>query len=123
NLKFYYFDEVSNSEKILTADPESPEYKAHWQPMLAKFAAHLKDKGWFDKTMIAMDERPEKHMLAVIDIIKAADPGFRISMAGNYHADLQADLLDYSIATYQDMPDETIQERKNKGMTTTFYTC
>lgn len=123
NLKFYYFDEVSNSEKILMADPESPEYKAHWQPMLAKFAAHLKDKGWFDKTMIAMDERPEKHMLAVIDIIKAADPGFRISMAGNYHADLQADLLDYSIATYQDMPDETIQERKNKGMTTTFYTC
>ncbi len=123
NLKFYYFDEATNEEKVLTADPDSKEYKDHWQPMLTKFAAHLKDKGWFEKTTIAMDERPEAHMQAAIDIIKKADPNFNISMAGLYHEDLQKDLIDYSIASHQSISDETLQERKEKGFNTTFYTC
>lgn len=123
NLKFYYFDEAANEEKVLIADPGSKEYKEHWQPMLTEFAAHLKNKGWFDKTTIAMDERPEEHMQAVIKIIKAADPNFKISMAGLYHEDLQNDLIDYSIASHQTISEETLQERKDRGFNTTFYTC
>lgn len=123
NLKFYYFDEATNEEKVLTADPDSKEYKEHWQPMLTKFAAHLKKKGWFEKTTIAMDERPEEHMQAAIAIIKAADRNFNISMAGNYHESLQNDLIDYSIASNQSISNETLHERKKNGFNTTFYTC
>lgn len=123
NLKFYYFDEASNSEQVLVAKPETKEYQNHWQNMLQDFARHLKEKGWFGKTTIAMDERPEKDMKAAIAIIKAADPDFLISMAGNYHPDLQADLIDYCVAYEQPITDEVIKERREKGFTTTFYTC
>jgi len=123
NLKFYYFDEATNKEEVLIAKPDSKEYTDHWQQMLSDFANHLKKKGWFEKTTIAMDERPEKDMKSAIAIIKAADPGFKVSLAGNYHSDLQEDLVDYSVAFEQPIPDEVIQSRKEKGLNTTFYTC
>lgn len=123
NLKFYYHDEASNSEKLLVATPGTTEYKNHWQNMLEDFAKHLKKKGWFDKTTIAMDERPEEHMNAAIDIIKSADPDYMISMAGVYHPDLQDKLVDYSVAYQQPIPHEVIEERRAKGLKTTFYTC
>ena len=123
NLKFYYFDESTNKEEVLVAKPGTKEYTDHWQHMLSDFANHLKKKGWFGITTIAMDERPEKDMKAAIAIIKAADPNFKVSLAGNYHHDLKDELVDYSVAFEQPIPDEIIKSRRDKGLNTTFYTC
>jgi len=123
NLKFHYFDESTNKEEVLVAKPGTQEYTDHWQNMLTDFANHLKKKGWFGITTIAMDERPEKDMKAAIAIIKAADPNFKVSLAGNYHNDLKDELVDYSVAFEQPIPEEVIKSRREKGMTTTFYTC
>lgn len=123
NLKFYYFDEAQNKEVFITAEAGSPEYISHWKPMLKNFAQHLKKKGWFNKTVIAMDERPMEAMQKAIAIIKDADPAFKISLAGNYHPEIEADLYDYSVASNQIISSATIQKRKHAGQKTTFYTC
>lgn len=73
NLKFYYYDETLGKDTLIVAKSGTTEYKSHWQPMLNDFAKHLKQKGWFEKTTIAMDERPMEAMKKAIAIIKSAD--------------------------------------------------
>ncbi|MBL1409030.1 DUF4091 domain-containing protein [Sphingobacterium faecale] len=121
-LEFTYYDEATRENKLFKASPESIEYAAYWRRMLSAFATHLKHKGWFEKTMIAMDERPSAHMQAAIKVIKEADPNFKISMAGNYHEELQAYLTDYCISSTNRMPFDVVKERREKGFISTFYT-
>lgn len=123
NLKFYYYDEALGKDTVLIAEPGSPEYRAHWLPMLTDFARHLKAKGWWDITTIAMDERPMEAMQHAIAIIREADPDFKVSLAGSYHPELSNDLVDFSITSPELMDDETLLRRKELGYTTTFYTC
>lgn len=123
NLKFYYYDEAQGKDEVLVAKPGTQEYEAHWKGMLTNFAQHLKQKGWFTKTTIAMDERPMDAMQKAIAIIKGVDKDFRISLAGNYHAEIEKDLLDYCVALKQPIPAETIKQRQKAGLVTTFYTC
>ncbi len=123
NLKFHYYDEALGKDTLIIAKPGTPAYNEHWRPMLADFARHLKVKGWFNKTTIAMDERPMEDMQKAIALIKAADKDFKISLAGNYHAQIQHDLVDYSVASNQVIDDSTLFLRKNSGFTTTYYTC
>ena len=56
--------------------------------MLASFSKHLKEKGWFDICAIAMDERPMDVMQKTLKVIRKADPDFKVSLAGNYHAEV-----------------------------------
>ena len=121
-LSFQYFDQASNSFKELAAKPDEPEYKEFWTVMLRSFASHLKGKGWFDITMIAMDERPMEQMLSSIDVIKAADPDFKISFAGNYHEELSYILDYYCIPMEQNFPKDVLEKRKLENKTTTWYT-
>jgi len=123
NLKFHYYDEAQGKDTSIIASPGTTSYDEHWRPMLADFARHLKIKGWFNKTTIAMDERPMEDMQKAIALIKAADKDFKISLAGNYHAQIQHDLVDYSVATNQIIDDSTMRSRKNSRFTTTYYTC
>ncbi|MCI0920477.1 DUF4091 domain-containing protein [Sphingobacterium rhinopitheci] len=123
NLSFYYFDEETNKTEILKASPNEDIYKNHWHPFLKDFAQHLKEKGWFNKTTIAMDERPMKDMQAATSIIKAADKDYNISLAGYYHPELSDDIIDYSIPFHADMSSDILASRKAKGYKTTMYTC
>ncbi len=122
-FKFTYYDEASEQYTALEAKPGSEEYKEHWYRMLKDFAQHLKKRKWFGLTTIAMDERPAKDMRIALDIIKSADPAFKVSLAGNYHPEIQNELYDYCIASEQNMSQETLAERKAKGFITTYYTA
>lgn len=123
NLSFYYFDEATQQRLVLKAKPGEKTYEDHWYPFLKDFATHLKKKGWFKKTTIAMDERPMKDMQAAIGIIKKADPNFQISLAGYYHPELSDDIIDYAIPFYDTMAEDILASRKAKGYKTTAYTC
>jgi hypothetical protein len=122
NVKFYYYDESKGKDTFLVGQPGTTEYAAHWKPMLVDFARHLKQKGWFNHTAIAMDERPMEAMQKAIAVIKAADKDFKISVAGKFHPELQSDLFDYSVASNQVIDSSALVQRKNAGFTTTFYT-
>lgn len=123
DLSFQYFDQASDQLKAIKAEPGTPEFANYWMPFLADFASHLKKKGWFEKTTIAMDERPMKRMQQVIELIRKADPKFKISLAGNYHAEIENDLYDYCVALRYTFPDEVLVQRKKDNKVSTVYTC
>lgn len=123
NLKFYYFDEAAGKDTFIVAKPGTPEYDNHWRPMLADFSKHLKAKGWFDITCIAMDERPMEAMQSAIKLIRSVDKDLKVSLAGNYHKELVNDIFDYCVASGQEFTREERKWRAEKGWPTTYYTC
>ena len=122
-LSFQYFDQASNQFKYFTGKPGEPAYEEFWMRMLKSFAQHLKEKGWFEITHIAMDERGLKDMLATIEVVRKADPDFKLSLAGSHHKELLEPLNDYCVTMAETFSPEEIAVRRAKGMTTTYYTC
>ena len=122
-LSFQYFDQASNQFKFFNGRPGDAAYEEFWMRMLQSFAQHLKEKGWFNITHIAMDERPLKDMLATIEVVRKADPDFKLSLAGTYHKELLEDLDDYCITLAEKFTPEELEKRKAEGKVTTYYTC
>lgn len=121
-LSFQYFDQATNSLKFIETKPGDQEYGEMWNAMLTSFAAHLKTKGWFDKTYISMDERPMEAMLKTVEVIRKADPDYKISLAGALHDELVDELDDYCVALRMKYSDEVVAKRRAEGKITTFYT-
>ncbi|MGL4520636.1 MAG: glycoside hydrolase domain-containing protein [Phocaeicola sp.] len=122
-LSFQYFDQASNRLQALKVKPSDPEYHEVWTAMLHSFVKHLKAKGWFDITTIAMDERPMRDMQQALSIIRKVSPDLKVSLAGHYHSELDAEIYDYSIAIAQNYPEGVLERRKSEGKHTTYYTC
>lgn len=120
-LSFPYYDESAGKEIVLVAKPGSVEYNTFWASMLTDFARHLKEKGWFKITSISMDERPMPDMQAVIELLKSVDPDWKITMAGDYHPEIEPEIFDYSIALSSKFNADALQRRKAQGMPSTFY--
>ena len=122
DMSFRYYDESSSSYKTLTTTTSSTSYKNLWNNFLTSFKAHLQEKGWFDKTHIAMDERAESDMLNAYNI--ANNLGFKVALAGNYHSSLVSKLSDFCVALGQDknFSASDLATRKANGRVTTIYT-
>jgi hypothetical protein len=123
NLKFYYHDAAINKDTFLVAKPGTEAYAAHWKPMLQDFVVHLKAKGWYEKTCIAMDERPMEDMLAALAVIREVATDFKVSLAGNYHPELAHEIYDYCVTAAQTFTDAEFSWRKERNWPTTYYTC
>ena len=122
-LSFDYFDQATNRVQFIKAAPGEEAYAEYWGTFLKDFSRHLREKGWFEKTAISMDERPMEAMREAIKVIKAADPEFKITLAGNYHEEIQEDLYYLSIPYGNQFPEEVKAERERKGQISTVYTC
>ena len=115
-----YFDQASNSFNVLDDKPGEVAYEEFWMNMLQDFSKHLKAKGWFDITHIAMDERPMKDMQETLKVIRKADKDFKVSLAGTYHKELLDDLNDYCITIAEKFAPEEIEARRKAGKVTTY---
>ncbi len=122
-LRFDYYDEASNSVQYIHAAPGSAEYEAYWLPFLKDFARHLKEKGWFERTHIALDERARDQMDAAFKVVFKADPDFRISGAARYYPDVEPHMDDLCLAYGQHVPTDVLARRRAEGKLTTVYTC
>ena len=122
-LSFDYFDQATNQVQFIKAAPGDAAYAEYWGTFLKDFSRHLREKGWFEKTAISMDERPMEAMREAIKVIKAADPEFKITLAGNYHEEIQGDLYYLSIPYGNQFPADVKAERERKGQISTVYTC
>ena len=123
SLSFDYFDQATNRVEFITARPGDKAYADYWVPFLKDFAAHLRRKGWFERTAIAMDERPMEAMREAIKVIKAADPAFKISLAGGYHPEIIDDLYYLSVPYGVQFPDSVKAGRRSRGQLSCVYTC
>ncbi|MCJ8165698.1 DUF4091 domain-containing protein [Pontibacter sp. E15-1] len=121
-MSFSYLDESTGKTTAFAGKAGTPEYNIFWGAFLRDFARHLKEKGWFGITSIAMDERPLADMQAVISLLKETEPDWRIALAGVYHPEIEQDIFDYSIASKWKFGEEVLERRKASGKPSTFYT-
>jgi hypothetical protein len=109
------------------AKPGTKVFDDFWGPFLKDFAAHLKAKGWFKDTYIAMDERSPKDVLYIANFVQKHAPGLRIAMAGNRKpSDFKGITIDnYSQILSHVTPDflAECEQRRANGFITTHYVC
>ena len=122
-MSFDYVDLESGGTHHLEASAGSREYYDYWFHFLKDFASHLRAKGWFERTMIAMDERPEDTMVQAMKIIKTAVPGMKISLTGDYHPTIDDAIDDMCITFSRHFPEKILKGRHIEGKTSTYYVC
>ncbi|MEN8229655.1 MAG: glycoside hydrolase domain-containing protein [Bacteroidota bacterium] len=123
DLSFIYYDESSGKNSSITLTPGSDTYTQFWSGMLREFTSHLKEKGWFSKTVIAVDERPLESMQSIIALLNSIDPEWKVALAGVYHPEIEKDIFDYSLASFLRFDDAVLMRRKTENKPTTFYTA
>ena len=123
DMTFCYYDEATEDSVSLKTTTDTPEYRDLWISYLRAFASHLREKGWFDKTCIAMDERGLDDMLRAYHVAQYAVPGIRMTLAGNYHKELVDLLHDYAVAYGQTYGEGEVDARRARGQHSNFYTC
>ena len=107
--------------------PGTPEYEVYWGPFLVDFAAHLKAKGWFGDTYIAMDERKPEDVRKIDELIQRKAPGMKIAICGRTKPSLFngikiENFCQGLIHLRSDFIPE-LKPRRAKGYKTTFYVC
>lgn len=125
DMSFRYRDAANGGEYAeLKTTTDSPEYAELWTSFLSSLAKHLKEKGWFDRAIIAMDERKMDDMLRAYDIAQKAAPGMKMALAGSYHPELADKLHSYTLtALYDAFPPEVLESRRKRGQVSMLYTC
>lgn len=121
--KYRYFDKAKGTYEFLEAKPESKEYENLWSSFLKSLAAHLQEKGWYEKTMVVMDERGLPDMLNAYRVAQTAVPGIKMSLAGSYHKELIDSLESYTLIKGDFFPDDVMKRRRDKDFITLMYTC
>lgn len=135
NNQIAYYDEAAGKMVKISRAPGSAGWKEMWEPFLRDFMEHSKKMGWFDITYISMDERGLDQLRPAVDMIESVTDEngnhFKISSALNYAAPQYYDFTDRindisinlgNAGNVQQM-NELSAHRKERGLTTTYYTC
>ncbi len=124
SLKIKYLDEASGDDAFLTLKPGEASFEEIWAPFLTDFREHLREKGWLHLTCLAIDERPDEHVQAALDIIHRHAPELRVASAVNSPSRLSPQLYDMSpILTLANDEPALLQARREAGFKSTFYVC
>ena len=125
HLSVKFFDEATGTYASVKAVPGTREYDELWAPFLRDFHAHMQQKGWADKTCIAIDERPDNYVRAAMKLIQENAPSFRVSSAVDKPSALTREVYNISpVITHAGTAlGELLSERKAAGKITTFYVC
>lgn len=103
--------------------PDSEDFRAFWPVFLKDLRRHLVEKGWYGRSYMGINERKMEETLAAIRILREDSREWRVTYAGNWHAELNELLDDYCVIIDKSMSPEQIPERRRAGRTTTFYVC
>lgn len=122
-LSFDYVDQATSRVLYVEAKPGDALYEEYWGSFLKDFARHLKQKGWFEKTAIAMDERGLEAMKEAVKVIRKADPDFKIASAGHYQPEVEPELYELCLAYGHNFPADVREARAKAGKISTVYTC
>lgn len=99
------------------------EYSARWNHFFTAFKAHLDSHGWFDKTVLYLDEVVWDQRPPWVDLISAHNSNWKIGMSIAHGGYIQADLEPkiYDLSTILVSNPEITPANRN-GKVTTFYT-
>lgn len=129
--RILYYDEASGQNVNAKVDVGTAQWNAMWGAFLEAFGPHLKEKGWFDRTYMAMDERALGDIIKAVDLIAEKAPGLKVGAAMNYNslADPRLDRIEkISLGSYYvDLGDAEFAEvsahRRELGLITSVYSC
>ncbi len=135
NNRVTYTDTTTGKVVKLDLTPLTQRWEEIWTPFLEDFIAHLEEKGWFDITYIAFDERPA--IDGVCKFIKehknAEGQALKTAAAINYAPDQVGEdqyLDDISVGQKHVLSSWSMDEwyafvdsRREQGLETTMYTC
>ena len=98
-----------------------------WGDFLVDFAKHLKEKGWFNNTYIALDERSPKDVKEIVGFVNAKAPGLKVSLAGNkppsQFEGIKIDNCTFALGHLSDKLIGEAASRKKQGLITSYYVC
>ncbi len=120
---YTFLDEATGELVTLDFKTGSPEYAALWKPFLKDFTAHLREKGWYDRAVFAIDEAPLETMQQFIGFLRADAPGLKIALAGGWHPEIREEIHSWCCFIDQEMPREVIEQRRAQARPTTYYVC
>lgn len=120
---YWYWDEEKQVEIKNTDIPGSIPYTSFWSPYLRSFAEHLKAKGWFDRVLFGLDERPAENIAQDINFLKSINSKFRVQVSGLYNAENEPLIDDYAVNSNQIIPDIILRARKMADKKTSYYTA
>lgn len=125
SMSVRYFDETSGEYASLPLDHTQPSYEHIWGHFLMDFRAHLRAKGWLDKTSVALDERPDDLIRATKDIIAKYAPELRVISSVNAPSAESEDIYLVSpILQHADsLTPELLARRRARRQKSIFYTC
>ena len=112
-------DEASGKMKVFKTSIGSKEYNALWNHFLTDFKKHLVEKGWFEKTVLYMDEVPKEEMEAVISLIRFNDRNWKIGLAYGHAPGDNVIASLYDVSGYYENETDV---RTYTDQLTTFYT-
>ena len=114
-----FWDEATGEYKVFHAPVGSPLYNALWNNFLTDFKNHLREKGWFEKTVLYMDEVPQEQMEAAIALIRYNDEQWKIGLAYGHAPDDRVIRSLYDVSGYYE---SEVEVRTYDHQLTTFYT-
>lgn len=100
-------------------------WREAWSAFLDDFEQHLRERGWFEDTMLAFDERPSSTMRVVQDFLAESAPAFEDKVHIAVHTpDVDHTIPDISYlhGMLPQLGEDLLQQRREAGHLTTFYT-
>lgn len=76
----------------------SPGFATTWTSFLTALRTHVTGKGWFERTVLYLDEIPAANMDTVVSLVKAENASWKIGYAGHgLSAATESQVFDYTI--------------------------
>ena len=125
HMKVRYWDESTCQYKHIKLEVNKPVWEETWGPFLTAFRTHLQQKGWLEKTCIALDERPDHMARAAKSMVDKYAPELRIVSAVDKPSAFTREVYNLSpIITHAGtVMGDLLAERKEQGKKTTIYVC
>lgn len=125
SMSIRYLDELSGEYAHLALDHTQPDYERIWGHFLTHFRAHLRKRGWLEKTAVALDERPDDLVRATKDIIARYAPELRVISSVNAPSAESEDIYLVSpiLQHAGSLTPELLARRRARGQKSIFYTC
>jgi glycosyl hydrolase family 123 len=121
--RFRYLDERTGNYVYETWAPDSAQFASVWRVFLDDLKRHLEQRSWFNRTYLGINENEMPFTLAAIRVIRAHSPKWKITYAGNWHAELDSLLDDYSPIITAEPSQPELKARSARGRSTTYYVC
>ena len=124
----YWEDETGHPNRLV-AKPGTKEFAEYWGPFLKDFERHLRERGWFEQTVLSFDERSPEDVKAILDFLVAEKVSLLTSAACNEKSDAFKDVC---VSMHTQLLNESMddaffarakREYAEKGIATVYYVC